>query len=61
VANRPQSAIAAQNARRRQLDDIRLQRPLTDAERVEDDRLANLAYMRAYAREYRQLYGSGAR
>jgi len=42
------SRVAAERIRARELDDLRLQRPLTDAEHAEADRLAHRHYMRLY-------------
>lgn len=42
------SRFAAQRDRSAQLDDIRLQRRLTDAEQAEADRLAHCLYMREW-------------
>lgn len=41
-------SYAQQRQRTRELDDLRLQRPLTDAEKTEADELALKFYMRVY-------------
>ena len=46
--NRRQVPVAQQRARQAELDLIRLQRPLTHAERAEADRLAAREQMRAW-------------
>ena len=45
---RRRMSVAEQCARTRELDDIRLRRPLTPEERTEADDLAERAYGRAY-------------
>jgi hypothetical protein len=48
--------------RRRELDEIRMVRPLTAEERAEDLDLANRAYQRIYRQDYSALSrSSGAR
>ncbi len=41
-------SIAEQRRRARELDDIRLQRPLTPTEQAEDDRLTEALYQRVW-------------
>lgn len=42
------SSLAEQMARKAELDEIRLSRPLTAEEQAEDDRLTHRAYMRQW-------------
>lgn len=53
--------LAEQLRRRRELDDIRLQRVLTAEERAEDDDLAERAYQRAYRQSFTPCRASAAR
>lgn len=49
ISSKPRRlTVAEQNARTRELDDLRLKRPLTREERAEADSLAERAYGRVY-------------
>lgn len=52
-----QMPVAAQNARRDELDRLRLERPLTDAEAAEADRLTACLYLREYRAQRRERFG----
>lgn len=50
-------SVAQQNARRDELDRLRLERPFTDAEAAEVDRLTNALYLREYRAQRRDRFG----
>lgn len=52
-----QMSVAAQNARREELDSLRLERPLTEAEAAEADRLTHRLYLREYRAQRRERFG----
>lgn len=52
--SRPRLTIAQQGQRRRQLEAIRLQRPLTPEERAEEDDLADRLYHRVWKASLRE-------
>jgi len=56
LPRKPQRRIphADQVRRRRELDEIRLQRPLTSAERIDDDDLAHRLYQRHWRQQLRE-------
>lgn len=61
-AHRPGAArttrLAQQRARAEQLDAIRLERPLTNAEQAEADQLASRHYMRVWRQQMRERFGA---
>lgn len=57
MVTRRRMSIAQQNARRDELDRLRLERPLTDAEAAEADRLTNALYLREYRAQRRDRFG----
>jgi len=59
LSTREQTSIARQRQRSAELDQLRLQRRLTEFEQAEADRLTQALYMREWRREQAERWSKG--